>query len=104
MTFASRITSAAVALSLAGCATSPLGSGRNNTVNRTLVGVGAGTAIGAAAGGLSGAVIGAVAGGAVGAVTKLPRTKGRVYRRDTTGACYYLDRKGRPVYEQKVRC
>ena len=93
----------AAALSLAGCATS-------STSTRTVAGAGIGAGIGAVAGTavgagpFEGAVLGAAAGGAVGALVKGPLFHGRDYRRDTKGYCYYVDRKGRVVYDYKARC
>jgi hypothetical protein len=103
-----RTTVLAMGLSLSACASGPYG--QSSTVNRTLTGAGAGAAIGglvgAAAGGsaLGGAVVGSVVGGALGAAVKLPNGDKRQYYRDTTGACYYVDREGKPVYVRNVRC
>jgi hypothetical protein len=104
------LTTLVIGLTMAGCTTSPYGGSRNNTVNRTLVGVGAGTAVGAAAGAalgggvLEGAVVGAVAGGAIGAVSGSLRPKPRVFYRDTNGSCYYVDDQGRSVYDREASC
>ena len=97
-----------IALALSACSSGPYG--RNSTVNGTLAGAAAGAAVGAVAGSqtgggaFGGAVVGAVAGGALGAVVGIPSAEPQVYYRDTRGACYYLDRDGRPVYNRRARC
>jgi outer membrane lipoprotein SlyB len=98
----------AIGLALTGCATNPYGSSSNNSGNRALVGAGAGAVAGALVGAavgdpVSGAAVGAVAGGVVGAVVK-PSGGPRVYRRDTSGACYYVDKRGRTVYDPQAKC
>jgi len=97
-------------LSMGACATTdPYGYDRygdrnNGQVGRAAtgaaVGAAAGAAVGAVVGGVStveGAVAGAVAGGVIGAVTGDDRR----YYRDERGYCYYVDRSGRRMYDDR---
>jgi uncharacterized protein YcfJ len=92
-----------IALSLGGCVAGP--GGVNNTANRTIGGVAAGAALGGLAGAaigsdpFGGAVAGAAVGGALGAAVNP-----RVFRRDTAGNCYYVDKDGNVVYDYERRC
>ena len=92
-------------LFLGGCATD-----RDKTANRALAGAAIGAAVGAAAGAatsinpVTGAVVGATAGAALGSVIKGPVVRGRQYYRDSRGYCYYVNRRGEPVYDYDVRC
>jgi hypothetical protein len=103
------LTAAPLAIMLCSCATGPYGGG-TNAGKRTVYGASAGAAVGAVAGTaligdpVSGAAMGAVAGGTLGALIKGPVIHGRQYYRDTRGYCYYVDRKGKPRYQGKVRC
>ncbi len=98
-------------LSLGACATTGYNDGyyrdgRSSTAERAATGA----AVGAGAGGVLGAVVpgvstvgGAVAGGVAGAVIGAV-VNGRQYYRDTRGYCYYVDRDGRPIYDNTTRC
>jgi uncharacterized protein YcfJ len=96
-------------LLLCACATNPYGSSPD-AGTRTMYGAAAGAVVGALAGSavgadpLSGAGIGAIAGGAIGAAVPGTVFQGRQYYRDTRGYCYYVDRRGEPHYNYKVRC
>lgn len=92
-------------LAASGCAD------RVGTVNSAARGTAIGTGVGAIAGGvigggaggaLAGAAVGAAAGGAVGVL--LEKRQPRAYYRDTRGYCYYLDRDGKTVYDDKAMC
>ena len=94
------------AIWLSGCAKDHY----DQTANRALTGAAVGAAIGAAAGAatnsspVTGAVVGATAGAAIGSVIKGPVIRGRQYYRDSRGYCYYINRRGQPVYDYKARC
>ena len=98
----------AVGLGVTGCATN--GYGDTYYGNRDNSRVATGAAVGAAVGAGVGAVVpgvstvqGAIAGGVAGAVLGAV-IRGRQYYRDTRGACYYVDRDGRPIYDYNTRC
>ena len=102
----------AAGVTVSGCATNPYGNdgyyndGRTSSAGRTATGAAVGAAVGAGVGavvpGVS-AVQGAVAGGIAGAVLGAV-VNGRQFYRDTRGACYYVDRDGRPIYDYNARC
>ena len=100
----------AAGLSLGACATTdPYGYDRYGDRNSeqlgraatgAAVGAATGAAVGAVVGGVSpaeGAAAGAVAGGIIGAVTG----QNRRYFRDDRGFCYYVDRRGRRIYDER---
>ncbi len=94
-----------LALTLSACATTH----PPNAATRSAYGAVAGAAVGAVAGStmgdpVSGAALGAIAGGAIGAAVPGTIFQGREYHRDSRGYCYYIDRKGKPRYNFKVKC
>jgi uncharacterized protein YcfJ len=104
------MTIVATGLSMGACATNDrygydrYGDRNNGQLERAAtgaaVGAAAGAALGAVVGGVStveGAAAGAVAGGVIGAVTNNDRR----YYRDDRGYCYYVDRSGRRVYDDR---
>ncbi len=101
----------AATLTLSACATNPYGYNDPYNGNRSSDSrVGSGAALGGVAGAVAGAVIpgvnpitGAIAGAVLGGVAAAV-INNRQYYRDTRGACYYVDRNGRPIYDYNTRC